>query len=171
MSAESAAGWTWRVWLLPWVADGGFEGGDVAGLRRRERAKCHWDRKLLLVLGRVFNAIESLGFKAHFVQGPEDILKAQRLIFPGVGAFGACVEALQRKGFLEPLRQYLKEDRPFFGICLGMQTLFESSEENPGIPGLGVLPGVVRRFPESKSHAVPNINWSGVAPMLHRSCA
>lgn len=114
----------------------------------------------------VFNAIQSLGYKVHFVQDPEDILRAQRLIFPGVGAFGACVDALQRKGFMEPLRQYLKEDRPFFGICLGMQTLFESSEENPGIPGLGILPGAVRRFPESKSFAVPNINWSGVAPML-----
>ena len=63
-------------------------------------------------------------------------------------------------------RQYLKEDRPFFGICLGMQTLFESSEENPGVAGLGVLPGVVKRFPEAKGFAVPNINWSGVAPML-----
>lgn len=114
----------------------------------------------------VFNAIQSLGFKVRFVQNAEDILSAERLIFPGVGAFGACVDALQRKGFMEPLRQYLKEDRPFFGICLGMQTLFESSEENPGVAGLGVLPGVVKRFPESKGFAVPNINWSGVAPML-----
>lgn len=82
----------------------------------------------------------------HFVEKPEDILAAKRLLFPGVGAFGACVEALQKKGFMEPLRrglwcrvalpclgrQYLKEDRPFFGICLGMQTLFEGSEESPG---------------------------------------
>ncbi|CAK8989147.1 unnamed protein product [Durusdinium trenchii] len=65
---------------------------------------------------------------------------------------------------MEPLRQYLKEDRPFFGICLGMQTLFEGSEESPGVPGLGLLPGLVRRFPTT-SLAVPNINWSGVAPM------
>ncbi|CAL1152149.1 unnamed protein product [Cladocopium goreaui] len=115
---------------------------------------------------KVFNAIQSLGFKVRFVQKAEDILSAERLIFPGVGAFGACVDALQRKGFMEPLRQYLKEDRPFFGICLGMQTLFESSEENPGVAGLGVLPGVVKRFPEAKGFAVPNINWSGVAPML-----
>ncbi|CAK9074358.1 Imidazole glycerol phosphate synthase hisHF, partial [Durusdinium trenchii] len=112
----------------------------------------------------VFNAIQSLGYKVHFVETPEDILKAERLIFPGVGAFGACVDALQRKGFMEPLRQYLKEDRPFFGICLGMQTLFEGSEESPGVPGLGLLPGLVRRFPTT-SLAVPNINWSGVAPM------
>eukprot|EP00913_Durusdinium_trenchii_P021197 g19912.t1 len=76
--------------------------------------------------------------QVHFVETPEDILKAERLIFPGVGAFGACVDALQRKGFMEPLRQYLKEDRPFFGICLGMQTLFEGSEESPGVPGLGL---------------------------------
>mmetsp|Transcript_132937 Transcript_132937/g.315044 ORF Transcript_132937/g.315044 Transcript_132937/m.315044 type:complete len:534 (-) Transcript_132937:100-1701(-) len=113
----------------------------------------------------VFNAIRTLGFKVRYVQGPEDIAKAECIVFPGVGAFGPCVDALQSKGFFAPLQQYLKEDRPFFGICLGMQTLFEGSAESAGVAGLGVLPGTVERFPET-SLAVPNINWSGVAPML-----
>lgn len=111
------------------------------------------------------NAIQKLGFTVRFVEKPEDILAAKCLIFPGVGAFGSCVAALNELGYLEPLKQYLKEDRPFFGICLGMQTLFEGSEEAPGVPGLGVLPGVIGRFPESLGLAVPHISWSGVASM------
>mmetsp|Transcript_8098 Transcript_8098/g.19337 ORF Transcript_8098/g.19337 Transcript_8098/m.19337 type:complete len:544 (+) Transcript_8098:57-1688(+) len=114
----------------------------------------------------VINAIQKLGYTVKPVQSPSDIETAQRIVFPGVGAFGSCVEALQKHGFFEPLKKYLQEDRPFFGICLGMQTLFEGSEENPGLQALGILPGMVQRFPASLGLAVPNINWSGVAPML-----
>jgi len=114
----------------------------------------------------VFNAIQTLGYKIKYVKEPSDITNAKCIIFPGVGAFGSCVAALQRHGYLEPLRQYLKEDRPYFGICLGMQTLFEASEESPGVQGLGLLPGTVSRFPTSLGLAVPHIAWSGVAPML-----
>ena len=64
---------------------------------------------------------------------PEDIEQAEMILFPGVGSFGAAMRNLAEKGFLEPLRTYLNEDRPFFGICLGMQTLFEGSEESEGI--------------------------------------
>jgi glutamine amidotransferase/cyclase len=110
----------------------------------------------------IYNAIESLGFTLRRVETAEDILTAQRLLFPGVGAFGTCVQLLKERGWFEPLRQYLKENRPFFGICLGMQTLFESSEESPGVEGLGILPGPVVRFPQS-SLAVPNIGWNGVS--------
>jgi len=114
----------------------------------------------------VFNAVQKLGYTVKPVQAPSDIETARCILFPGVGAFGACVEALQKHGFFEPLKKYLQEDRPFFGICLGMQTLFEGSEESPGVAGLGILPGHVQRFPASLGLAVPNINWSGVAPML-----
>mmetsp|Transcript_107128 Transcript_107128/g.299249 ORF Transcript_107128/g.299249 Transcript_107128/m.299249 type:complete len:571 (+) Transcript_107128:109-1821(+) len=113
----------------------------------------------------VVNAVRQLGYVVRFVKTPEDILTAPRLLFPGVGAFGPCVDALQRLGFFGPLKQYLDADRPFFGICLGMQTLFEGSEECPGVAGLGVMPGVVARFPDRLGLAVPAIGWHGVAPM------
>lgn len=113
----------------------------------------------------VLNAVRQLGYRVRFVEKPEDILSAPRLLFPGVGAFGPCVDALKRLGFFDPLKQYLEADRPFFGICLGMQTLFEGSEECPGVAGLGVMPGVVARFPDHLGLAVPAIGWHGVAPM------
>eukprot|EP00930_Biecheleria_cincta_P042822 TRINITY_DN29461_c0_g1_i1.p1 TRINITY_DN29461_c0_g1~~TRINITY_DN29461_c0_g1_i1.p1 ORF type:complete len:564 (-),score=115.99 TRINITY_DN29461_c0_g1_i1:28-1719(-) len=114
----------------------------------------------------VFNAIKQLGYPVRYVKDPSDIANADRIVFPGVGAFGNCIAALKKHGYFEPLKKYLQEDRPYFGICLGMQTLFEASEESPGVEGLGLLPGVVSRFPASLGLAVPNINWSGVAPML-----
>ena len=80
------------------------------------------------------NAISALGFSLTEIERPEDILKAERLIFPGVGAFGAAMQRLHAQGYVEPLKQYLAEGRPFFGICIGLQTLFEGSEESPGIP-------------------------------------
>lgn len=112
----------------------------------------------------VVNAILKLGYSVRMVQEPDDIRTAERLVFPGVGAFGPCVAALHAKGYFEPLKAFLEEDKPFLGICLGMQTLFEASEESPGIEGLKLLPGTVRRFPKG-SLAVPHIAWTGVAPI------
>lgn len=114
----------------------------------------------------VCNAIRFLGYTVRFVEKPEDITSAGRLLFPGVGAFGSCVNALKKLGYFEPLRSYLKQDKPFFGICLGMQTLFESSEESPGAEGLGILPGAVKHFSKDMGLAVPHMGWSGITSML-----
>jgi len=114
----------------------------------------------------VCNAIRVLGYTVRFVEKPEDIASATQLVFPGVGAFGSCVAALKEKGFFEPLRNYLKADKPFFGICLGMQTLFEYSDESPGVEGLGIIAGGVKRFSEDIGLAVPHIGWSAVTPLL-----
>ncbi|MEJ2068177.1 MAG: imidazole glycerol phosphate synthase subunit HisH, partial [Deltaproteobacteria bacterium] len=108
----------------------------------------------------VINAIESLGESVKIVRRGDDILSAERLIFPGEGAFGAMMEILEEKRFLAPLTQYLTEGRPFFGICLGMHALFESSEEAPGVPGLGIFKGIVQRF--KVDLAVPHIGWNGI---------
>ncbi len=108
----------------------------------------------------VINAIEGLGAPVRLVQNPEDILAAQKLVFPGVGNFESMMKMLEEKGLTAPLRQYLLEDRPFFGICLGLQALFEESEEAPGTPGLGFLKGRVKRFRGSLS--VPHIGWNGL---------
>ncbi|MFP4212873.1 MAG: imidazole glycerol phosphate synthase subunit HisF [Desulfohalobiaceae bacterium] len=108
----------------------------------------------------VHNAITNLGYKIHIAQGPEDILQAQTLVFPGVGSFGSMMATLQDKGYTQPLLEYLSSGRPFLGICLGLQALFQGSEEAPGIPGLGFLQGHVQRFRTELS--VPHIGWNGV---------
>jgi glutamine amidotransferase/cyclase len=113
----------------------------------------------------VRNAILANGYEIEDITEASQILKAKVIVFPGVGAFGSAMRVLQEKGFDEPLRQYLaNRDRPFLGICLGMQTLFESSDEHeegqPPIPGLAVIPGKVVKFDETKM-AVPHIGWNG----------
>ncbi|PKI77529.1 hypothetical protein CRG98_002135, partial [Punica granatum] len=110
----------------------------------------------------VRNAIRHLGFDIKDVQTAEDILTANRLIFPGVGAFASMMDVLNEKGMTEALRTYIKEDRPFLGICLGLQLLFECSTENGQVNGLGVIPGVVDRFDSSNGLQVPHIGWNAL---------
>jgi len=81
----------------------------------------------------VINALKSLGCNVKTVQSIKDIENAQRLLFPGVGAYGQAMDALKTKGYTEALRDYVGSGRPFLGICLGLQLLFEGSEENGGV--------------------------------------
>ena len=89
----------------------------------------------------VVNALERLGETVHIVSSTNDIDGAQRLVFPGVGSFGSMMHILREKQFIDPLLAYLRAGKPFFGICLGLQALFDGSEEAPGEKGLGILPG------------------------------
>jgi glutamine amidotransferase/cyclase len=109
----------------------------------------------------VINAIERLGERVKIVSSANDILSAEKLIFPGVGAFGNMIRILNEKKYTEPLKSYLGSGRPFFGICLGLQALFGGSEEAPGQKGLGILPGTVKRFTIDLS--VPHIGWNGIS--------
>ncbi|VAH88972.1 unnamed protein product [Triticum turgidum subsp. durum] len=110
----------------------------------------------------VRNAIRHLGFNIRDVRSPEDILAADRLVFPGVGAFGSAMDVINSTGMADALREYIRRDRPFLGICLGLQLLFDSSEENGPVSGLGVIPGVVRRFDSSEGLIVPHIGWNAL---------
>ncbi len=109
----------------------------------------------------VRNAIAKLGFELTDIRRPADILAADYLIFPGVGAFGAAMQRLDALGYTEPLKAYLAADRPFLGICIGLQSLFEGSEESPGVAGLGLIPGQVRRFADPQL-AIPHMGWNGL---------
>lgn len=108
------------------------------------------------------NAVRSLGWAVRWARSARDVDEAERLIFPGVGSFGAAMAGLEARGFVEALRGYLEADRPFLGICIGLQSLFEESEESPGVAGLGVLKGKVRRFSGEGGVAVPQIGWNSV---------
>lgn len=108
----------------------------------------------------VVNAIKKLGYEVTFVKGPSDIERAKKLIFPGVGAFGEIMRALKKMGVIEALRAYILSNRPFWGICLGLQVLFERSEESPEEEGLKIFKGVVRRFRGNVS--VPHMGWNGL---------
>ncbi|MBA0813472.1 hypothetical protein Gohar_027318, partial [Gossypium harknessii] len=108
------------------------------------------------------NAIRYLGFEIEDVRTPKDILNADRLIFPGVGAFASAMDVLVKTGMDEALCTYIRNDRPFLGICLGLQLLFEYSEENGPVKGLGLIPGVVGRFNSSNGFRVPHIGWNAL---------
>lgn len=108
------------------------------------------------------NAVRKLGYTVKWAQDRDDIVNAEKLIFPGVGAFGSAMQNLQNRGFVDPLKEYIHADKPFLGICIGLQTLFEGSEENPDVDGLGVLRGKVRRFSGENGVSVPHIGWNTV---------
>jgi glutamine amidotransferase/cyclase len=108
----------------------------------------------------VVNAIESLGETVKRVTCVEDIQRAEKLVFPGVGNFGSMMKVLNEKNYINVLKEYLESDRPFLGICMGLQALFETSEEAEGINGLGFIRGTVKRFDIDLS--VPHIGWNGL---------
>jgi imidazole glycerol phosphate synthase glutamine amidotransferase subunit len=116
-------------------------------------------------LGSVMNALKRLGLAARFVQGPEELSPKgsyEKIIFPGDGHFASAMESLKKNGYDQAIREWIQGDKPFLGICIGLQLLFDSSEEAPPLKGktlsgLSVIPGTVKRFPGRK---VPQIGWN-----------
>ena len=108
----------------------------------------------------LLKALETLGAKPNLVEGPGQMEDTDVLFFPGQGAFGDCMEKLHDRGLVSALLGWIRADRPFFGICVGYQLLFESSEESPGVGGLSVFPGKVTRFP-ARGLKVPHMGWNG----------
>jgi imidazole glycerol-phosphate synthase subunit HisH len=108
-------------------------------------------------------ALEHVGADAHLTADPVEVAAADAVVLPGVGAFGRCREALARTGLDEVALDAVASGRPFLGICVGMQLLYDASDEAPGVTGLGVLPGVVRRLPEGVKH--PQMQWNRLEPL------
>lgn len=110
----------------------------------------------------VEKAVEYLGEQAVVTRNPEEILAADRVILPGVGAFGDAMERIRKYQLEEVIHQVVERGIPFLGICLGLQLMFESSEESPGVTGLGILKGKIVKIPEKQDLKVPHIGWNSL---------
>ena len=108
-------------------------------------------------------ALQYLGEEACVTRDAEKILHAEKIILPGVGAFGDAMNKLHQYGLVAVIRQAVEKNIPFLGICLGLQLMFESSEESPGVEGLGLLKGRILRIPEGEGIKVPHIGWNSLS--------
>ena len=115
-------------------------------------------------LRSVSKAFQSQGFTVNVTRDPGDIREASGLVLPGQGAFGDCVKNLEENGIFQTIKEFIQSGKPYLGICLGLQVLFEGSEESPGVAGLGLLKGKVVRFPSFKKERlkVPHMGWNRI---------
>lgn len=110
----------------------------------------------------VEKAVALLGHEAVVTGDREKILTADHVILPGVGAFGEAMDKLRKFGLIPAIREAVEQQIPFLGICLGLQLMFESSEEAPGVEGLGLLPGKILRIPEGEGLKIPHVGWNSL---------
>ncbi len=110
----------------------------------------------------VEQALTALGETAVITRDREEILRADKVILPGVGAFGDAMEKIRGYGLEEIIGEVVARKKPFLGICLGLQLLFESSEETPGVKGLGILRGKIVKIPDNAGLKVPQIGWNSL---------
>lgn len=117
-------------------------------------------------LRSVENALLFLGETPVITRDRNNLLKADKIILPGVGSFGDAMGRLQQYGLADIIRESAKKGTPFLGICLGLQLLFNSSQESPGVAGLGLLQGQILKIPDSKGLKIPHMGWNSleVAP-------
>lgn len=110
----------------------------------------------------VENALRLIGEAAVITRDRDTIWKADRVILPGVGAFGDAMEKLHAYGLVDVIKKVVSKNTPFLGICLGLQLLFESSEESPDVEGLGILKGKIIKIPDNEGLKVPQIGWNSL---------
>jgi len=115
-------------------------------------------------LSSVSKALTAAGACVNIVSSPAETGEADALVLPGVGSFGDAMHRLDEYGWIPVIREWIAADKPFLGICLGLQMLLDSSEESPGVPGLGVFRGKVRKFPEGRGEKIPHMGWNTVNP-------
>jgi imidazole glycerol-phosphate synthase subunit HisH len=113
-------------------------------------------------LRSVQRALEAVGQRPLVTSDPHDVEQAQALVLPGVGSAQDCMRKLAARGLIKPLKDYAATGRPFLGVCVGLQLLFDGSEEGGGVECLGILPGMVKRFPNTDGLKVPQIGWNAV---------
>ncbi len=113
-------------------------------------------------LESVMNALNFLKVPAKITGNKEEILSADKVILPGVGAFGDAMEKLEETGLAKTVKEVAGSGKPLLGICLGLQLLFEESEESKGVNGLGILKGKIKRIPDAPGFKVPQIGWNSL---------
>ncbi len=111
-------------------------------------------------LRSVANAITKLGYQPKITSHPRDLVNARAVVLPGVGAAGETIKNLEMRGMVAPIRQFISEGRPFFGVCIGLQILFAGTEEGGGQECLGIIPGQVKKIPAGLK--VPHMGWNQV---------
>ena len=114
-------------------------------------------------LRSVSKAVEHLGASVTVTSDPQAVAQAEKVILPGVGAFPAAMRELSARGLIDPVKTAITDGKPYLGICLGLQLLFEYGEEGSGANGLGVLKGRVKRFPDMPTLKIPHMGWNQVA--------
>ncbi len=113
-------------------------------------------------LRSVEKALEALGAETVVTRDSEVIAGSSRVILPGVGSFGDAMERLNQYGLPDVIRRTVSGNKPFLGICLGLQLLFEESEESPGVPGLGILKGKILKIPQTEGLKIPHMGWNSL---------
>jgi len=114
-------------------------------------------------LRSVSKAFEKVGAEVRLVEDAHGLNSLDAVVLPGVGSFGDSVRGLQERGLWVPLKTWISEGNPFFGICLGYQLLFESSEESPGVDGFGIYPGKVVHFEKKPERKIPQMGWNTIS--------
>ena len=114
-------------------------------------------------LRSVQKALERVGVEGRITDDPNVVAESSRLVLPGVGAFGDAIRALRGRGLVEPILAHIRADKPFLGICMGLQLLFESGSEGGHHEGLGVLAGEVNRFDLPRGMKIPHMGWNQVS--------
>lgn len=110
----------------------------------------------------VEKALLLLGEEVKITGDAQEILSADKVVLPGVGAFGDAMGNLERRGLVPVIRETVEKGTPFLGICLGLQLLFERSDEAPGVAGLGILPGEILRIPSKEGLKIPHMGWNSL---------
>lgn len=113
-------------------------------------------------LKSVEKALKFLGQEVIVTRDQEEIFRADKVILPGVGAFGEAMEKLNKYDLIDTLKKVADSGTPFFGICLGLQIMFESSEECPGVEGLGILKGKIKKIPPKEGLKIPHMGWNSL---------
>ena len=113
-------------------------------------------------LKSVSKALDYLNIKNEITRDEKKLLSADKILLPGVGSFGDCMEKLKKYNLIDSIHELIAKDKAFLGICLGMQLLFDESEEAPGVKGLGILEGKIIKFKDDMGLKVPQIGWNSL---------